>query len=286
MTATCTAATSCAGPGRIATLRRDLLWGAEGITMSQHHFCPKLPARFAPWVGLAALLVCASAASAQHSVPLTPIKQQNPAPPVFATSVTTVVELELADCLHLALQRQPRLAVQRAGLAAAEDGCRALDTLKIPVILDPEIPFRRKQAALGVAIAAANLDLADHETRYSVTRAYFSVLYAREQERVARSVVERLTAIHAAAVREKASMREKASVKPAREREKERSANPSAIIKCRWIVRPTPSSAPASTSNIHHRGARLRIPIIASISIRGLLLRGIRGRLRSYHLRL
>jgi outer membrane protein TolC len=116
-----------------------------------------------------------------------------------APSASPTVTLDLADCLSLALQRQPRLAAQRASLAAAEDGCRALDNLKVPAVLDPEIPIRRRQAALGVTAAAAGLDQAERETIYAVTRTYFTVLYAREQERVARSIVERLSAIHSAA---------------------------------------------------------------------------------------
>jgi outer membrane protein TolC len=47
-----------------------------------------------------------------------------------------------------------------------------------------------------VAAAAAGVDHAEREVVYAVTRAYFTVVYAREQERVARGVVERLAAIH------------------------------------------------------------------------------------------
>jgi outer membrane protein TolC len=93
------------------------------------------------------------------------------------------------------------LAVQQASLAAAEDGARALENLRIPTFLARELPVRRKQAALGVAAAAAGLDQVEHETVYAVTRTYFTVVYAREQERVARSVVERLSATHDTAAR-------------------------------------------------------------------------------------
>jgi outer membrane protein TolC len=104
--------------------------------------------------------------------------------------------LDLAACLNLALERQPRIAAARASLAAAEDGKRGLDSIHVPPIVDPEIPIRRKQACLGVAAAAAALEQAEHETVYAVTRTYFTVLFAREQEKVARGVVERLTAIN------------------------------------------------------------------------------------------
>jgi outer membrane protein TolC len=105
-----------------------------------------------------------------------------------------VLALSLEDCLQLALQRQPRIAAWRASLAAAEDGFRALDNLQAPGLLVPELPVRRRQASLGITAAAAGVDQAQRETVYAVTRTYFSVLYAREQERLARGVVARLKA--------------------------------------------------------------------------------------------
>jgi outer membrane protein TolC len=107
--------------------------------------------------------------------------------------------LGLPECLELALQRQPRIAVQRASLAAAEDGSRSVENLKVPVILSPELPVRRRQACLGVTAAAAGLDQVERETVYAVTRTYVTVLYAREQERVARGIVDRLTTTRNAA---------------------------------------------------------------------------------------
>jgi outer membrane protein TolC len=104
--------------------------------------------------------------------------------------------MDLGACINLALQRQPRIAAARASLAAAESSKQALDALHLAAVVEPEIPVRRKQAALGVSAAAAALEQAEHETVYAVTRTYFTVLYAREQERVARSVVDRLGAVN------------------------------------------------------------------------------------------
>jgi outer membrane protein TolC len=115
----------------------------------------------------------------------------SPAPP----SLT----LNLAECLAEAVERQPRVAAARAGLAAAEDGRRALEDLHFPASLAREVPIRRKQAALGVSAAAAGLEQAERETAYAVTRTWFTVVYAREQERLAGTVVERLTPVQQAA---------------------------------------------------------------------------------------
>jgi outer membrane protein TolC len=139
-------------------------------------------------------------------VPLANAQAEGGAEPIPAPGHTTPLPseaslgtLNLAECLALAGQRQPRIAAQRASLAAAEDGRRALEALSIPALLDREIPVRRRQAALGVTAATAALDQAERETVYAVTRTYFTVLYARQQEGVARTVVERLSAAHEAA---------------------------------------------------------------------------------------
>jgi outer membrane protein TolC len=111
--------------------------------------------------------------------------------------VTAAFEgLDLAASINLALERQPRIAAARASLAAAEDSKHSLDALHIPTILDPELAIRRRQACLGITAAAAGLEQAEHDTVYAVIRTYYTVIFAREQERVARGVVDRLSAIN------------------------------------------------------------------------------------------
>jgi outer membrane protein TolC len=100
----------------------------------------------------------------------------------------------LAQHLHLALQRHPKVEAARAGLAAAQDLHRSLTSLRVPALLAPDLDVRRQQAALGTSVAAAALDQAEREAVYAVTRTYFTVLYARAQERVASGVVARLSA--------------------------------------------------------------------------------------------
>jgi outer membrane protein TolC len=81
------------------------------------------------------------------------------------------------------------LAAQRASLAAAEEGYRGALELRVPVLLARDLPIRRKQACLGVTIAAARLSQAEWETIYAVTRTYFGVVYARQQLSVADDLV-------------------------------------------------------------------------------------------------
>ncbi|MCE9529760.1 MAG: TolC family protein [Planctomycetes bacterium] len=117
-----------------------------------------------------------------------------PTPVVHSGWSESALTLDLAECLQMALERNPRVATQRTALAAAEDNKRGLDRLHLPATLDSQVPIRRQQAALGLTAAAAGLTQAEKETAYAVTRTYYTVLYAREQEALTRKVVERLTA--------------------------------------------------------------------------------------------
>jgi hypothetical protein len=129
----------------------------------------------AVWLTLAVVVISQPVAQAQSTAP---------APGAYG----------LPECLQLAMQRQPRLAVHRASLAAAEDAARALDQLRMAALVDPEIPVRRRQACIGITAAAAGLQQAERDTAYAVTTAYFAMLYAVEQEALLCNIVDRLGA--------------------------------------------------------------------------------------------
>jgi hypothetical protein len=123
-------------------------------------------------------------------------------PPVAEQPVPAapkVVKLDLAKAVHLALEQHPKVAALRASLAGAQDGLTALENLRLLGVIDHEIPIRREQAVQGVAAASADLHRIEQEVKYAATRAYFSVVYAREQKKVADKVVERLQGTHTAA---------------------------------------------------------------------------------------
>jgi outer membrane protein TolC len=132
---------------------------------------------------------------------LAPGAAQSPMPAESAPAPTPIQAhkpalLDLPGCLSLTEQRQPRLAAARASLGAAEDGKRAVDNIHTPPLVGRELPIRRKQASLGVSAATAAVDVAEHDAIYAVTRNYFTVLYSREQKKVADGVVGRLTATY------------------------------------------------------------------------------------------
>lgn len=102
--------------------------------------------------------------------------------------------LGLLECIQVALERQPAIDAQRASLAAAETGRRALAKMRVLSLVSRELPIRRQQAEMGVTVASAALDQTERETTYAVTRLYYSVIYAKEQKRVTDDVVDHLKA--------------------------------------------------------------------------------------------
>src|SRR5262249_8741495 len=114
----------------------------------------------------------------------------NPQP--VADAPVQVQALTLSDCVGMALGQQPALEAHRSSLAAAETQKRALDKIHVPTIVKRDLPIRRRQACMGVLIASAALQKTERETAYAVVRTYFSALYAKKQEAVARLVVAKL----------------------------------------------------------------------------------------------
>src|SRR5207302_10651083 len=100
--------------------------------------------------------------------------------------------LTLADCVQIALDRQPALVAHRASVAAAESQKQGLDNLRLAGLVSREVPIRRKQAALGVVIATAGANQAEWETIYAVTRNYYTYGYARTQRQVAVQLIVEL----------------------------------------------------------------------------------------------
>ena len=132
----------------------------------------------------------ASLAAAGHEVVRIVDRVSLQAPPPAAPAPPP--RLTLPDCLRIAAEQQPALAGHRASLAAAEAQQAGLEQIPVPNFLSRELCIRRKQAGMGVTIASAGLDQAQQETIYAVTRTYFSVLFARKQEAVAREAIAKL----------------------------------------------------------------------------------------------
>jgi outer membrane protein TolC len=102
-------------------------------------------------------------------------------------------ELSLDSCINLGLENQPAVAAARSSLDAAGWAARGLNNLPcFAGLLSRDLPYRRQQACLGITIAEAALEQAEWETRYAITRNYFSVVYAREQVKIVSEVMIKL----------------------------------------------------------------------------------------------
>jgi outer membrane protein TolC len=107
-----------------------------------------------------------------------------------AAAVVPAAPLTLHACRGIALARQPAVAAARASLAAAAARSQALENLRAPELIRPELPYRRQQAALGVKIAEAGLAQAEADAVHAVTYTYLAALYARQQQAVADKVID------------------------------------------------------------------------------------------------
>jgi outer membrane protein TolC len=139
------------------------------------------------FVNLGRLLATTSAGVLMLMAGLSALAQDQPAEKLPAPATGKLITLE--ECLHIAYERQPALAAYRASLASAQTAEAALQQLRGPaVLISPDLPIRRHQASIGVTIAEATLRQAELDTADAVTRMYYTVMYAREQLKVADQV--------------------------------------------------------------------------------------------------
>jgi outer membrane protein TolC len=139
-------------------------------------------------------LTAAGAADAQP--PTLPAPQPAPAVvagPVIVAPVPVVTRYTLGDALSIAHAQHPQLAAMRAGMNAALLKHRGVGEAKrMAGIITPDIDYRVQQSDLGLRAAMAESAQAEHEVTYAVVRCYYTVVYAREQIRVANDLVEHL----------------------------------------------------------------------------------------------
>jgi outer membrane protein TolC len=102
--------------------------------------------------------------------------------PEAAAAALPAAVFDLAGARQHAVSHQPALTAEQESLRVAEARKKAVDRLLVPTL---DLPVRREQSALGVQVAAAGVNHAEWEGLYATTRNYFSVLFAREQLRVA-----------------------------------------------------------------------------------------------------
>ncbi len=120
-----------------------------------------------------------TAVSTEEAAPISPARSSGP--------------MSLEKCLELGFEHQPALAAARASLDGAYSGQRGLAGLpRFARFKAKDLPIRNQQSALGVTIADAALIQAQHDTRYAITRNFFTVQYIRAQQKVVGDVLKSL----------------------------------------------------------------------------------------------
>lgn len=154
------------------TVGLSLVWAAGTFAQKEKDKDPKLPA------------------PAPIEIPA-PDMAPPPADPVPANS--TVTRYTLPEALSIGLSKHPQISALRDSMNAALMKQRGLDEVKRTIgILQPDIGFREQQSNLGLKAAMAEYDQAQFEVTFAVVRCYYTVVYAREQTRVARDLVDQL----------------------------------------------------------------------------------------------
>jgi outer membrane protein TolC len=118
-----------------------------------------------------------------------------PAPqmPPAATDHEAATRYTLGEALAIAHQNHPQLAALKASMNAAVLKQRGLNEVsRIGGFLLSDIEDRKAQSDLGIRAAMAEFEQAQHEVTYAVVRNYYTVVYAREQQKVAKDFVEQL----------------------------------------------------------------------------------------------
>lgn len=100
-----------------------------------------------------------------------------------------VPELSLAECVAIAMERQPSLKAVQASQQATEAGLRGLNGIgRFGQALSPDLPVRKQQAERGVIASAADIQRVHNEIVQDATRLYYTAVYARQQEAIADDV--------------------------------------------------------------------------------------------------
>lgn len=107
--------------------------------------------------------------------------------------VETGPELNLGECIAIALERSPNLKAAKASIAALEASYKALMEFgTAATIVSPDLEIRKQQAQRGLAASAGEYQKAHNEVIQDVTRMYYTVVYAKQQGALAADTVDYL----------------------------------------------------------------------------------------------
>jgi outer membrane protein TolC len=161
---------------------------------------PPLPPRPLPQLAPVTPTVPAPVRPASHFVryqDLLPVQGQDKnnktdkSPPL--SFIETGPELTLGECIAIAIERHPHLKAVMASTSASTTGYRSLINFgTLGTLISPDLEIRKQQAERGLAGAAGSYQKVHNELVQDATRLYYSAVFAKQQQRVADDVVERL----------------------------------------------------------------------------------------------
>lgn len=106
------------------------------------------------------------------------------------TPAAELPEYGLADCIAIALQRQPRLRAVQSSQDGTVAGLNALNNIgRLGALVSPDLPIRKEQAQRGTIAAAADIQKAHNEIVHDVTKLYYTAVYTRQVSVIAEDVV-------------------------------------------------------------------------------------------------
>jgi len=101
-----------------------------------------------------------------------------------------VKKLTVGECIRISLEKQPRLAALQASIGSAQASQRGVSNAPFVVRLTGDHKIRKEQACTGVHAAEVELEQARHDVTQAVVWTYYSVVYAREQVKVAKDAID------------------------------------------------------------------------------------------------
>jgi hypothetical protein len=119
--------------------------------------------------------------------------QVAPTETTVAAAPNGVMRYTLAESIRIGQEKHPSISALRSSLNAATLKNQALNDIHpLGDFFLQDLTIRRDQSEKGILAATAELNQAAHEVNYAVIRSYYTVIYAREQSKVAKELVDQL----------------------------------------------------------------------------------------------
>ncbi len=101
--------------------------------------------------------------------------------------------ITLAEALDLMKENHPRIMAAQASLRGSEASLKGLQNLPLFAKFSPDLKIRKQQSAIGIEVTDAGLRQEIRDTSYGVARAYYLVIYSKQQMLLTEHILTILT---------------------------------------------------------------------------------------------